>query len=81
MFYYEKNLDHVLESPTRMHELMEKAMKQVCCKDNYNVFLKHLPVCDPALGDAFLKQILTHYDMNSKPKMLIEKLQLWSHHV
>jgi hypothetical protein len=76
MFYYEKNLDPLLQSPTRIHELMEKAMEQVCCKENYNVFLKHLLVCDLALGDAFLEQVLTHYDMNSKPKMLIEKLQL-----
>jgi hypothetical protein len=59
-----------------MHELMEKAMDQVCCKENYNVFLKHLLVCDAALGDAFLEQVLTHYDMNSKPKMLTKKLQL-----
>jgi hypothetical protein len=59
-----------------MHELMEKAMEQVCCKENYNAFLKHLLVCDPALGDAFLEQVLTHYDMNSKLEMLTKKLQL-----
>ncbi len=59
-----------------MHGLMEKATEQVCRKDNYNALLKHLPVCDLTLGDAFLEQVQTHYDMNSKPKLLIEKLQL-----
>jgi hypothetical protein len=59
-----------------MHELMEKAMEQVCHKENYNAFLKHLLVCDPTLGDAFLEQVLTHYDMNFEPKMLTKKLQL-----
>jgi hypothetical protein len=44
---------------------MEKAMEQECCKENYNAFFKHLLVCDPALGDAFLEHVLTHYDMNS----------------
>jgi hypothetical protein len=38
-----------------MHALMEKAMEQMCRKGNYNAFLKHLPVCDLALGDAFLE--------------------------
>jgi hypothetical protein len=50
-----------------MHELMEKAMEQVYHKENYNAFLKHLLVCDPTLGDAFLEQVLTHYDMNFEP--------------
>ncbi len=52
---------------------MEKAMEQMCLKENYNGFLKHL--LGPFL-DAFLEQVLTHYDMNSEPKMLTKKLQL-----
>ncbi len=51
-------------------------MEQVCRKENYNVFLKHLQVCDPSRGDAFLKHVLTHYDMNFEPKMLTKKIQL-----
>jgi len=33
-------------------------------------------VCDLTLGPNFLKEIQVHYDMNSKPKMFIEKLQM-----
>ncbi len=51
-------------------------MEQVCRKENYNAFLKHLLVCDLALGDAFLEQVLTHYDMNFELEMLIKRLQL-----
>jgi hypothetical protein len=38
--------------------------------------MKHLPIYDLALGPEFLKQIQVHYDMNSEPKMFIEKLQM-----
>jgi hypothetical protein len=43
---------------------------------NYNALQKHLLVCDLALGDAFLEQVLTHYDMNFEAEMLTKKLQL-----
>jgi hypothetical protein len=34
---------------------------------------------DLALGLSFLKEIQVHYDMNSKPKMLVEKLQMFAY--
>ncbi len=45
-------------------------------KDNYGAFLKHFLVYNPILGEEFLEQIKMHFDMSSKPKMLIEKLQM-----
>jgi hypothetical protein len=39
-------------------------------------FCKHLLICDATLGLGFLKEIQVHYDMNSKLKMFIEKLQM-----
>jgi hypothetical protein len=62
-----------------MHELMEKAMEQVCRKENYNAFLRYLLVCDLALGDAFLEQVLTHYDMNFELEMLTKSFNYGSH--
>jgi hypothetical protein len=55
---------------------MERAMEQAC-KDHYSTFCKHPPISDLALGLSFLKEIQVHYDMNSKPKMLTEKLQMF----
>lgn len=60
--YYEKVIDLTFPSPSRMQELMEKAMDQVR-KENYNAFLKHLPICDPIFGKEFLEQVQMHYDM------------------
>jgi hypothetical protein len=54
---------------------MEKVVEQVN-KDHYSAFYKHLLICDQALGLDFLKEIQVHYDMNSKPKKFIEKLQM-----
>jgi hypothetical protein len=51
-------------------------MEEVC-KDHYFAFYKHFPMCDLALGPIFLKEIQIHYDMNSNPKMLMEKLQMF----
>jgi hypothetical protein len=48
---------------------MDEAMEYVK-KDHYSAFYKHLQVCDPSLGEYFLKDIHVHYDMNSEPKML-----------
>lgn len=47
-------------------------------KDHYSAFYKHFPVCDPSLGLDFLREIQVQYDMNSKPKMQIEKLQMFA---
>lgn len=73
--YYEEVLDLALPSPSRMQELMEKAMDQVR-KENYSDFLKCLPICDPIFGKEFLEQVQMHYDMCSESKMLTEKMQM-----
>ncbi len=54
-------------------------MEQVCRKENYNAFLRYLLVCDLALGDAFLEQVLTHYDMNFELEMLTKSFNYGSH--
>jgi hypothetical protein len=54
--YYEKVLDLIERSTTKLQECMEKAMELVC-KEHYSAFYKHLPVCDPTLGPNFLKEI------------------------
>jgi len=54
---------------------MEKAMEQVR-KDHLITFTKHLPIYDLALSPKFMIQIQIHYDMNSNPKMFINKLQM-----
>ncbi len=59
--------------PTKMQELIEKAMDQVR-KGHYLVFCKHLHVCDLGLGIKFLLEIQTHHDNNPKVEMFIEKL-------
>ncbi len=48
-------------------------------KDPYSTFCKHLPICDPSLGANFLKEIHVHYDMNSKPEMVVEKFQMFAY--
>jgi hypothetical protein len=52
--YYEKVFDPTFPSPSRMQELMEKAMDHVKM-ENYNAFLKHLPICDPFFEEEFLE--------------------------
>jgi hypothetical protein len=73
--YYEEFLLEADCSTDKAKEQMEKAMEQVR-KDHSSTFCKHLFVCNPALGTNFFKEIQVHYDMNSKSKMLIEKLQM-----
>jgi hypothetical protein len=43
--YCEEVFDPSFLSPSRMEELMEKAMNQVK-KENFNAFWKHLHVCN-----------------------------------
>ncbi len=74
-FYYEEIQDEKLRSPSILQAHMDKAMDQVR-KDHTYAFTKHLPVCDPALGLEFLKQIQVHYNMNSKLEMFTKKLQM-----
>jgi hypothetical protein len=38
-----------------------------------------IPINDLALGLSFLKEIQVHYDMNSKLKMFMEKLQMFTY--
>ncbi len=45
-------------------------------KVHTSAFTKHLLVCDLAIGFEFLKQIQVNYDMDSEPKLFIEKLQM-----
>ncbi len=71
--YYEEVLDEKLSAPSKFKALADKAMDKVQ-KDHTFAFTKHLPVCDPALGPKFLKQIQVPYGMNSEPKMLTKKL-------
>jgi hypothetical protein len=33
-------------------------------------------MCDPGFSTNFLREIQVHYDMNFKPNLLIEKLQM-----
>ncbi len=62
-------------SPTKMQELIEKAMEQVR-KEHYLAFCKHLHVCDMGFGIKFVQEIQAHYDNNPKLEMLIEKIQM-----
>ncbi len=73
--YYENIPTSGERSIIEFQKQMERTMEQVH-KDHYFVFCKHLSMCDPTWGLGFLKEIQTHYNMNSKPEMLIKKLQL-----
>jgi hypothetical protein len=55
--YCEKALDEGDISPTKLQELVEKAMEQMR-KVHYSTFYKHLLViCDIVLGPKFLQEI------------------------
>lgn len=73
--YYKEVPDPSCHSPSKMQELMEKAMDQVR-KDNFSAFVKHLFVSNPIPGEEFLEHVQMHYDMFSKLEMLTEKLQM-----
>lgn len=73
--YYEEVLDPSFHSPSKMQELMEKTMNQVR-KQNFSAFLKHLFVCNPIIGDKFLKEVQMHYDMSFELEVLAEKIQM-----
>jgi hypothetical protein len=73
--YYEKIPNPMKRSTNKLQKRVEKVMEQVW-KDHHSTFCKHLPVCDPTFGPYFLKEVQVHYVINSKPKMLMEKLQM-----
>ncbi len=68
-----KVIDEIFRSPSRLQALMDKVINQVW-RNHTSAFMKHLPVCNLALGPEFLKQIQVHFDMNSKLEMFTEKL-------
>ncbi len=71
-FYYENVPSKGEKSPTKMQELIEKAMEQVK-KEHYLAFYKYLLVCDLGFEIKFLQEIQAHYDNNSEPKMFTKK--------
>jgi hypothetical protein len=71
-FYYEKVPQEGDTFPTKLQELMEKAMEQVR-KEHYLAFYKHMTICDHALGPKFLQEIQAHYN-NLELEMLTKKL-------
>jgi hypothetical protein len=73
--YYEEIFNPMKRSITKLQKCVEKVMEQVW-KDHHSTFYKHFPVCDPTFGPYFLKEIQVQYAINSKPKMLMEKLQM-----
>jgi hypothetical protein len=73
--YYEEVLDPRKRYTTILQKCMEKVMEQVR-KDHYLTFCKHLLIFDLTLGPNFLKEIQVHYDMNSKPQMFREALDV-----
>jgi hypothetical protein len=53
--------------------LRNKTMENVR-KEHMIAFCKRLPICDPAFGPEFIKQIQVHYNMNPDLEMMTEKL-------
>jgi hypothetical protein len=49
----------------------------VICEEHMIAFHKRLSICDPSLGLKFLQEVQIHYNMNPKPEMLTEKLQMF----
>ncbi len=49
---------------------------EVYCKEHIIMFHKCSHVCDPTLDIKFLHHVQVHHNMNSKPEILMEKLQM-----
>jgi hypothetical protein len=74
-FYYSDVVEPTLKDPNQLETLNNNAMDAVR-KEHMTNFHKWLFVCNPSLGPKFLHKVQIHYNMNPKPKMLIEKLQM-----
>jgi hypothetical protein len=57
-------------------ESLNTKVTEVYCKEHIIMFHKRSHVCDPTLDIKFLHHVQVHHNMNSKPEILMEKLQM-----